>query len=94
MNWKTYFIVEASGSTTPTAAQIKAGTNASNTAALSWNAYNVNPALEYTNNTGLISGTAYVVYSVRRCREFTNYSKHIKCYHFSVAVPSLTTKRH
>jgi hypothetical protein len=34
MNWKTYFIVEASGSTTPTAAQIKAGTNASNTAAL------------------------------------------------------------
>ena len=94
---KTYFIVEASGSTTPTAAQIKAGTNASNTAALRAGTLTiVNPALEYTqNNTGLISGTAYVVYSVSEdtAGNLQTTVNTLNVTTSSVAVPSITTSK-
>jgi hypothetical protein len=39
--------------------------------------------IEYTqNNIGLISGACGILCIRRYCRKLTNYSKHIKCYHF------------
>jgi hypothetical protein len=62
---KTYFIVEALGKYYSTAAQIKAGQMLLILQLYELERLHANPALEYTqNNTGLISGTACVVYSV------------------------------
>ncbi len=94
---KTYFIVEASGSTTPTATQIKAGTNATNIAALRAGTLTVvDPALEYSqNNTGLSSGTAYVVYSVSEdtAGNLQTTINTLNVTTSSVLVPSLTTSK-
>ncbi len=63
---KTYFILTASGSAQPTAAQVKAGLDATGAAALQSGSLNItDKALEYSKIfTGLTLNTAYIVYSV------------------------------
>lgn len=94
---KTYFVIVAAGSTIPTAAQIKAGTNAADTAALRAGTLTVvDPALEYTqNNTGLSAGTAYVVYSVSEdtAKNLQTAVNTLNVTTSSVVVPSLTTTK-
>lgn len=94
---KTYFVVLAAGSTVPTAAQVKAGTNATDTAALRAGTPTiVDPTLAYTqNNTGLISGTAYVVYSVSEdtAGNIQTTVNTLNVTTSSVAVPSITTTK-
>lgn len=94
---KTYFVIVASGGTAPTAAQIKAGTNATNTAALRAATLTVvDPALEYSqNNTGLSAGTAYVVYSVSEdtAGNLQTTVNTLNVTTSTVAVPSITTTK-
>ncbi len=94
---KTYFVVLAAGSTVPTTAQVKAGTNAADTAALRAGTLTiVDSALEYTqNNTGLISGTAYVVYSVSEdtAGNLQTTVNTLNVTTSSVVVPSITTTK-
>ena len=94
---KTYFVIVASGGTAPTAAQIKAGTNATNTAALRAATLTVvDPALEYSqNNTGLSAGTAYVVYSVSEdtAGNIQTTVNTLNVTTSTVAVPSITTTK-
>jgi hypothetical protein len=54
-----------------------------------------NPALEYQNNTGLISGTAYVVYSVSEdtAGNLQTTVNTLNVTTSSVAVPSITTSK-
>ncbi|CAM3701375.1 T9SS type A sorting domain-containing protein [Flavobacterium chungbukense] len=63
---KTYFVLTAAGSTQPTAAQVKAGLDATGAAALQSGSLNItDKALEYSKIfTGLPLNTAYIVYSV------------------------------
>ncbi|KFF04031.1 T9SS-dependent choice-of-anchor J family protein [Flavobacterium reichenbachii] len=62
----TYFVLTASGSAQPTAAQIKAGLDASGVAALQAGSVDItNKSLEYSKIlTGLTASTSYTVYSV------------------------------
>ncbi|WET01438.1 T9SS type A sorting domain-containing protein [Flavobacterium sp. YJ01] len=63
---KTYFVLTASGSTLPTAAQVKAGLDATGVAALQSGSLTIaDKSLEYSKIfTGLTLNTAYTVYSV------------------------------
>lgn len=63
---KTYFVIVASGSAQPTPAQIKAGLDAGEIAALQSGSLDIAAKnLEYSKIiTGLTSGTSYIVYSV------------------------------
>jgi hypothetical protein len=63
---KTYFVLLASGSTAPSIAQIKAGTDATDAPAIQAAQITIaDPSLTYTKNiTGLTAGTTYVVYAV------------------------------
>lgn len=63
---KTYYILTASGSATPTIAQVKAGLDATGAAALQSGSLNIaDKSLEYSKIfTGLTLNTAYIVYSV------------------------------
>lgn len=63
---KTYFVLTASGSAQPTAAQLKAGLDATGAPALQSGSLNItDKALEYSKIfTGLALNTAYIVYSV------------------------------
>jgi len=63
---KTYFVLTASGSALPTPAQVKAGLDATGTAALQSGSFTIaDKSLEYSKIfTGLTLNTAYTVYSV------------------------------
>ncbi|SHG05392.1 Por secretion system C-terminal sorting domain-containing protein [Flavobacterium micromati] len=94
---KTYFVILPAGSPEPTVAQIKAGTDITNTAAIKAGLLAVDDAtLVYTqNNTGLILGTTYVVYSISE-DAFGNIQTVVKKLDVttsSAAVPSLSTTK-
>ncbi len=63
---KTYYVLLAGGSTSPTPAQVKSGVDANGTAALQAGSLTIaDPALDYTKNiAGLTLSTAYTVFSV------------------------------
>ena len=94
---KTYYVVLPSGSATPSAAQIKAGTNATDTAALQAGVIEITEAnVVYVKNiTGLTLGTAYVVYSISEdaTGNIQGESNKLDVTTSSVVVPSLSTNK-
>ena len=94
---KTYFVVLAAGSAAPTAAQIKAGTNATDAAALKMGVVSVtDPAVAYTTTiTGLALGTTYVVYSVSEdtIGNLQTTANKLDVTTATVLVPSITTTK-
>ena len=94
---KTYFVVLSSGSAAPSAAQIKAGTNATDTAALQAGAIEITAAtVAYVKNiTGLTLATAYVVYSISEdaSENIQTESNKLDVVTSSVVVPSLSTTK-
>ena len=94
---KTYFVVLAAGSAAPTAAQIKAGTNATDAAALKMGVVSVtDPAVAYTTTiTGLALGTTYAVYSVSEdtIGNLQTTANKLDVTTATVLVPSITTTK-
>ncbi len=92
---KTYLVLLPSGSTAPSVAQIKAGTDANNAPALQTAQIIVtDPSSSYTKNiTGLTAGTTYVVYSVSEdaVGNIQASSNQLDVTTSSVLVQSLTT---
>lgn len=91
---KTFYVVLPAGSTAPSIAQIKTGTDASNTAALKAGFIDVTDATaEYTQSiTGLTSGTSYDLYAISEDRYVNTQatSTLLTTTTASVAVPSIT----
>ncbi|MFN7100443.1 MAG: endonuclease, partial [Flavobacterium sp.] len=92
---KTFYVVLPAGSVAPSIAQIKAGTDATNTAALKAGFIAVtDPAAEYTQSiTGLTSGILYDLYAISEDK-YNNpqgTSTLLTATTSSVAVPSITT---
>ena len=94
---KTYFVILPSGSAAPSAAQIKAGTNASDAAALKAAVLEISDAtVVYSkNSTGLALGTDYVVYSISEdaIGNIQGESNKLDVTTSSVVVPSLSTTK-
>ena len=94
---KTYFVILPSGSAAPSAAQIKAGTNASDAAALKAAVLEISDAtVVYSkNSTGLALGTDYVVYSISEdaIGNIQAESNKLDVTTSSVVVPSLSTTK-
>lgn len=94
---KTYFVVLASGSAAPSAAQIKSGTNATDTAALQAGVIEITDATvaSVKNITGLTLATAYVVYSISEDASGNIQAESNKLDEVtsSVVVPSLSTTK-
>lgn len=91
---KTFYVVLPSGSASPSIAQIKTGTDASNTAATKAGFIDVTDATaEYTQSiTGLTSGTSYDLYAISEDRYVNTQatSTLLTTTTASVAVPSIT----
>lgn len=94
---KTYFVVLPSGSAMPSAAQIKAGTNASDTAALQTAVIEIKEAnVSYIKNiTGLTLATTYVVYFISEdgTGNTQALSSKLDITTSGVVVPSLSTTK-
>lgn len=94
---KTYFVLLPSGSATPSATQIKAGTNATNTAALQAGVIKITEAnIAYVKNiSGLTIGTIYVMYSTSEdaIGNIQAVSNKLDVKTSSVIVPSLSTTK-
>ena len=92
---KTFYVVLPSGSAAPSIAQIKAGTNASNTVAFKAGLLTISdPAVEYLQSiTGLAIGTSYDVYAISEDGSGNTQatSALLTVTTSSVAVPSITT---
>jgi hypothetical protein len=94
---KTYFVILPAGSAEPTIAQIKAGTDAINAAAIKAGVLTIaDTTVVYSQNiTGLTLGTTYVVYSISE-DTFDNVQtavNKIDVTTSSVLVPVLTTSK-
>lgn len=94
---KTYFVVLTTGSLVPTPAQVKAGTNAVDAAAIKAGSLTiVDPALAYTQSvSGLNSGTDYIVYATSEdaAGNLQSTVDTLNVTTSSVAVPSITTNK-
>lgn len=94
---KTYFVLLPSGSTTPSAVQIKAGTNATNASALQAGILEItNASIESIKTiTGLALGTDYVLYAISEDATGNTQaeSNQLNITTSSVLVPSLSTTK-
>ncbi|RKS90349.1 putative secreted protein (Por secretion system target) [Flavobacterium limicola] len=94
---KTYFVLLPSGSAIPSAAQIKAGMNATDTAALQAGILEITEAnVAYVKNiTALALGTDYIVYSISEdaTGNIQADSNRLDVTTSSVVIPSLSTTK-